>query len=192
MATANLNEPTSAANGNIPFIGSASDDGTGNTLRDAITRINARLREIYGSQDGSNVVQTPFIDQDNIKADAIDHDELAGRYTAKATSNTTTSQNLNAANASTFLLTGNMGTATLTIQNMKLGQVIDIIFSGTDLSSAAITLADDFSSSVISKVGSTDFDTSKTNHLQVVCVDDTDSAAILNYSINTYETDTTP
>lgn len=192
MATANLNEPTSAANGNIPFIGSASDDGTGNTLRDAITRINARLREIYGSQDGSNVVQTPFIDQDNIKADAIDHDELAGRYTAKATSSTTTSQNLDASTASTFLLTGNMGTATLTIQNMKLGQVIDIIFSGTDLSSAAITLADDFTTSVISKVGSTDFDTSKTNHLQVVCVDDTDSAAILNYSINTYETDTTP
>jgi len=76
MATANLNEPTSAADGNIPFIGTSADDGTGNTLREAINRINARLRELYGAQNASNVVQTPFVDNDNIKDDVIKEPKL--------------------------------------------------------------------------------------------------------------------
>lgn len=123
--------------------------------------------------------------------DSVTHDKLENRYTAKATSTSTGSQNLDASAATTFLLTGNVATATLTIQNMKLGQVIDIVLSGT-LSSAVITLADDFTTSTINKVGSTSLDQSATNVIQVVCVDDTDSAAILIYSINTYAADTTP
>jgi len=77
MATANLNEPTSASDGNIPYIGATADDGTGNTLREAIDRINARLRELYGNQDGSNVVQTPFVDADNIKDGGVGTTQLA-------------------------------------------------------------------------------------------------------------------
>ena len=127
----------------------------------------------------------------SVKDDGITHAKLEGRYTAKATSSSTGSQNLDASTATTFLLTGNVATATLTIQNMKLGQVIDIVLSGT-LSSAAITLATNFTSATINKVGSTDLDTSATNVIQVVCIDDTDSAAILNYSINTFAADTTP
>jgi len=123
--------------------------------------------------------------------DSVTHDKLENRYTAKATSTSTGSQNLDASAATTFLLTGNVATATLTIQNMKLGQVIDIVLSGT-LSSAVITLATDFTSATINKVGSTALDQSATNVIQVVCVDDTDSAAILIYSINTYAVDTTP
>ena len=121
----------------------------------------------------------------------VTHPVLENRYTAKATSTATGSQNLDASTATTFMLTGNVATATLTIQNMKLGQVIDIVLSGT-LSSAVITLATNFSSATINKVGSTDLDQSKTNVIQVVCVDDTDNAAILLYSINPYEADTTP
>jgi hypothetical protein len=126
-----------------------------------------------------------------IANDAVEHAMLEPRYTAKATSTGTGSQNLDASTATTFLLTGNVATATLTIQNMKLGQVIDIVLSGT-LSSAAITLATNFTSATINKVGSTDLDTSATNVIQVVCIDDTDSAAIVNYSINTFAADTTP
>ena len=77
MATANLNEPTSASDGNIPYIGAAADDGTGNTLREAINRLNARIRELYGAQNASNVVQTPFVDGDNIKDDTIDSQHYA-------------------------------------------------------------------------------------------------------------------
>lgn len=121
----------------------------------------------------------------------VTHAVLENRYTAKATSTATGNQNLDASAAATFVLTGNVATATLTIQNMKLGQVIDIVLSGT-LSSAVITLATNFTSATINKVGSTDLDQSTKNVIQVVCVDDTDSAAILLYSINTYASDTTP
>ena len=281
MATANLTQPTSAANGNIPFIGTTANDTTGSPLRTAFDRINDRLIEIYGSQDGSNVVQTPFVDGDNIKDDTInsqhyaagsidvehlsvtnspldgyvltydsgtqrfeweqkfdgditgivagngltgdassgeatlavgagtgitvnandvqisdngvDHDQLAARYTDKQDIATTTGTiNLDASLYSIFELTGNLGTATLNIQNIKKGTVIDIILSGSDLSSAVITLSDDFTTSAINKIGSTDLDTSGTNLIQVVCLDDNDSDAILNYAIATYTTDTTP
>ena len=123
--------------------------------------------------------------------DNVTHDKLEARYTAKATSTGTGSQNLDASTATTFLLTGNVATATLTIQNMKLGQVIDIQMTGT-LSSAAITLATNFSSTTINKIGATDFDTAEKNLIQVVCVDDTDAAAIINYSVGKITADTTP
>ena len=126
-----------------------------------------------------------------IANDAVEHAMLENRYTAKATSTATGSQNIDASTATTFLLTGNVATATLTLQNMKLGQVIDIVLSGT-LSSAAITLADDFTSSTIRRVGSTELDTSATNVITVTCIDDTDSAALIHYTINTFQTDTTP
>jgi len=134
----------------------------------------------------SDAVVTASIVDDNIT-----FAKLEPRYTAKATSTGTGSQNLDASTATTFLLTGNVATATLTIQNMKLGQVIDIHMTGT-LSSAAITLATNFSSTTINKIGATDFDTSEKNLIQVVCVDDTDAAAIINYSVGKITADTTP
>ena len=212
MATANLNEPTSASDGNIPYIGATADDGTGNTLREAINRINARIKELYGSQNASNVVQTPFIDGDNIKDDtvdsqhyaagsidnehladnAVDHDELADRYTAvQSISNTAdTTQNLDASSYSVFNFTANrIKNTTLNIQSMKTGQVIDIVgLSG----SYTITLQSDDTSETFNKVGGVDYDGASDNHIQVVCIDDTDSAAIYNYAIGTYTSDTTP
>lgn len=77
MATSNLNQPTSAANGNIPYIGATANDDSGTTIRESFDRINDRLIELYGSQDGSNVVQTPFVDGDNIKDDTIDSQHYA-------------------------------------------------------------------------------------------------------------------
>ena len=75
---------------------------------------------------------------------------------------------------------------------MKLGQVIDIHLTGT-LSSAVITLDSDFTSTTINKIGATDFDQAEKNLIQVVCVDDTDSAAIINYSVGKITAnDTTP
>jgi len=72
---------------------------------------------------------------------------------------------------------------------MKTGQVIDILLSGT-LTSAVLTLADDFTTSSINKVGSNDLDTAEKNLIQVLCVDDTDSDAILTWAVATYTTDT--
>ena len=74
MATADFNEPTSATdvNGNIPYIGAEpGDNNDGTTLRESFKRVNARLKEIFGAQNSSNVVQTPFVDADNIKDNLI-------------------------------------------------------------------------------------------------------------------------
>lgn len=289
MATANFNEPTSATdvNGNIPYIGAEpGDNNDGTTLRESFKRVNARLKEIFGAQNSSNVVQTPFVDGDNIKDDTIDsqhynagsideehlsvtnsptdgyvltydsgsqgftweekfdgditgivagngltgdassgeaslavgagtgitvnandvqisdngvdYQQLADRYTEKETITTTPStDDLDAASFAVFEFTGNLGTIDMNIQNMKIGQVIDIVLSGTDLSSAVITLsADEFATNgfTFNKVGSTSLDTTKKNIIQVLCLkdDDTSSKAVFNYAIGTYEDDDTP
>ena len=129
----------------------------------------------------------------SISDDGVDHTQLAARYTAIQDISTTSGTiNLDASSYAAFNLTGNVATATLNVQNIKTGQVIDILLSGIDLSSAVITLSDDFTTSAINKVGSTDLDTSGTNMIPIVCIDDTDSDAILNYAIATYTSDTTP
>lgn len=130
------------------------------------------------------------IDTAHIADDQITHAKLEARYTAIQDISTTSGTiNLDASSYAAFHLTGNLTTATLNIQNMKTGQVIDILLSGT-LSSAVITLADDFTTSAINKVGSNDLDTSATNIIQVLCVDDTDSDAILTWAVATYTSDT--
>jgi hypothetical protein len=125
-----------------------------------------------------------------IANDVVDHDNLDGRYTEVQDISTTSGTiNLDASSYAAFNLTGTLTTATLNIQGIKTGQVIDILLSGT-LSSAVLTLADDFTTSSINKVGSNDLDTTATNLIQVLCVDDTDSDAILTWAVATYTTDT--
>ena len=71
---------------------------------------------------------------------------------------------------------------------MKTAQVIDITVTG----SQTITLSSDDSSETFNKVGSTDYDGAEANLIQIICIDDNDSAAIYNYSIGTYTSDPTP
>lgn len=182
-------------------IGTTANDGTGDTLRVAFDKINDNFDELYTDDAGDvgSITATAPIARDSATGDVtislndngVTHAKLENRYTAKATSTSTGNQNLDASAATTFLLTGNVATATLTIQNMKLGQVIDIHMTGT-LSSAVITLATDFTSTTINKIGATDFDQAEKNLIQVVCVDDTDAAAIINYSVGKITADTTP
>ncbi len=126
-----------------------------------------------------------------VKDNGITHAKLEDRYTEKTTNSTTTSQTLQADDFTSFILTGNIGTATLTIDDMKTGQVIDIHMTGT-LTSAVITLAFDFSSTTINKIGTGAFDQSEKNLIQIVCVDDTDGAAIVNYSVGKITADSNP
>tara|TARA_R110002020_G_C16284813_1_gene772036 strand:- start:1299 stop:2069 length:771 start_codon:yes stop_codon:yes gene_type:complete len=126
-----------------------------------------------------------------IANDAVSHAKLEDRYTKKTTNSTTTSQTLQADDFTSFILTGNIGTATLTIDDMKTGQVIDIHMTGT-LSSAVITLAFNFSSTTINKIGTGAFDQSEKNLIQIACIDDTDGAAIVNYSVGKITADSNP
>jgi len=127
------------------------------------------------------------IDTAHIADDQITHAKLEGRYTEIQDIATTTGTiALDASSYAAFNLTGALGTATLDIQNLKTGQVIDIILSGS-LSSAVITLsASTFTTVAINKVGSTSLDTAATNILQVLCVDDTDADAILTWAVASY------
>ena len=142
---------------------------------------------------GAGTGITVNTDDIQIADNGVDHDQLANRYTRVQTISSTTSPiDLECDDYAAFNLNGNLGTVTLNLNDLKTGQVVDILLSGSDLSSAVITLADSFSTSVISKVGSASLDTSAKNLIQVVCVDDTDGAAIVNYSIATYTTNTQP
>ena len=192
-------------------IGTTANDGTGDPIRDAFDKVNDNFTELYTDDAGDvgSITATAPIERDTatgavtisladlgvttakLANDGVTHDKLEGRYTALETITTTSwTINLDGATYAAFNLTGTLGTATLNIQNMKKGQVIDILLSGT-LSSAAITLADSFTTSTINKVGSTALDTSKTNLIQVLCVDDNDSAAILTYAVADYANNTT-
>ena len=173
-------------------IGTTANDGTGDSIRDAFDKCNDNFTELYTDDAGDvgSITATAPIARDSATGavtislldDGVTQAKLEPRYKAITSSSSTGSQNLDASAAATFRLTGNVATATLTIQNMKKGQVIDILFEGT-LSSAVITLAADFSTETFNKVGATNFDQSAKNLIQVVCIDDTDGAAFLNYSV---------
>ena len=125
-----------------------------------------------------------------IANDAVDYAQLAGRYTeVQAITTQSGTINLDTSAYSIFRLTAALnGATTLNIQNMKTAQVIDITVTG----SQTITLSSDDSSETFNKVGSTDYDGAEANLIQIVCIDDNDSAAIYNYSIGTYTSDPTP
>ena len=197
-----LNDLTEAQlDTNADFIAFVDTNDSNNTKKEAFTDIvsgiaGAGISASAGILAVNEDNSTLEINSDTlrVKDDGITHDKLEGRYTAKQAdiTDTTGTITLDASLYAIFKLTGNLGTVQLDINNMKKGQVIDILLTGSDLSSAVITLADNFTTSEINKVGSTSLDTSKKNILQVLCADDDNSAAILNYAIATYEVATNP
>ena len=128
-----------------------------------------------------------------IADDNITHAKLEGRYTAIPTdiSTTTGTINLDCGSNANFRLTGNLGTCTFNLQSMKTGQVVEVLCDGSDLSSAAITLASTFTTENINKIGTTNFQGSKKNLFVFSCLDDTDSDAIINYTVNEVDVDDT-
>ncbi len=162
-------------------LGTTANDGTGDPLRSAFDKLNDNFDEVYGNN---------FVTNAMLNDDIVDHDELADRYTAVQTISTTTATvNLDASSYSVFNITANLqSTQTLNLQNMKTGQVIDILATGT----STLTLTSDDTSETFNNLGEVTYDGSSNNHIQIVCIDDTDSAAIYNYTIQTYTSDNTP
>ena len=122
--------------------------------------------------------------------DSVTYDKIEGRYTAVSTISTTTSTlNLDAGSFTSFNITANLqNPQTLNIQNMKTGQVIGILATGV----TTLTLTSDDTSEIFNNLGAVTYDGASDNSLQIICVDDTDSAAIYNYTISTYTADNTP
>jgi hypothetical protein len=115
--------------------------------------------------------------------------QLIAAQDKQSISTTSGTINLDAASYGVFVLSSALtGATTLNLQNMKTGQVIDILVTGDQI----ITFSSDDTSETFNKVGTVNYDGSSDNHIQVVCIDDTDSAAIYNYALSTYTSDTTP
>lgn len=130
------------------------------------------------------------LSQLEVKDDGISYAKLEGRFTDKQDIATTSGTiNLDASSYGIFEITSALtGATTLNIQNIKKGQVIDILVTGAQ----TITMADDFTTSAINQAGSGVYDGASSNHIQVVCIDDNDADAILIYSVATYTSDTDP
>ena len=136
------------------------------------------------------LISSGEVDTINLADDSVTYEKLAARFTEKQDISTTSGTiNLDASSYGVFELTSSLtGATTLNIQNIKKGQVIDILVTGAQ----TITISDDFTTSAINKLAEVDYDGANNNHIQIICIDDNDSDAILNYSIASYASDTTP
>ena len=146
------------------------------------------------ASDGSGTVRVKDGGITNAKLadDAVDHDELAARYTAKQEISTTIGAiSIDWSSYSTFEFTASLtGGIELDFTGFKQGQVIDIYgLTG----SQTITLDSDAATTEnFYKVGGVDYDGSSNNLIQIVCTDDSANAEF-HYSVATYSaTDTTP
>ena len=177
-------------------IGSAANDGTGDTLRDGADKINDNTNELYSLLgDGSTLSITGDISMSagavTIANDAIEFAMLGNRYTAKSTTSSTSGTvSIDWSAATTFEFTASLtGATTISFTNFKQGQVIGIYgLTGAQ----TITLDSDAATSeTFNRVGTSEYDGTGNNFLQIACVDDS-ADAVFNYSVITYTSDTTP
>ena len=124
------------------------------------------------------------IDTAHIADNNITHDKLENRYTVLSALGTGTNQTLDFSAATTFTATMN-GNATFTITNPKQGQVVDLILAGNHTPTLAM------SGATFNKAGTTDYDGSTTNLIQILVADDA-SSEIFYYSVAPIASDTTP
>ena len=150
------------------------------------------------ASDGSGAVRVKDGGITNAKLadDAVDHDELADRYTSVVTKTDTSGTGASAIDigwddGAVFNFSNSLtGDIELKFDAYKVGQVIDIYgLTG----SHTVTLNSTASGTeVFNKVGGVDYDGSSSNLIQVVCVDDSAATPVFNYAIATYTSDTTP
>jgi hypothetical protein len=115
----------------------------------------------------------------NIADDAVDHDQLADRYTERTDLGSGSSFAIDFSGASIYEVTANAN-ATLTFSNAKQGQVVDIITDGN----FTITFAE--TGSTFNQVGDGTYDGSTNNLVQVICTDDASGSKVYHYSVATF------
>ena len=125
------------------------------------------------------------IDTVHIADDNITFAKLEDRYTALSALGTGSSFSLDFSAATTFTATAS-GNATFTFSNAVQGQVIDLILTGNH----TITFSE--TGSTFNLVGTTEYDGSTNNLIQIVCTDDSAGSKIYHYSVAAYASDPTP
>ena len=125
------------------------------------------------------------IDTVHIADDNITFAKLEDRYTALSALGTGSSFSLDFSAATTFTATASAN-ATFTFSNAVQGQVIDLILTGN------FTITFSETGSTFNLVGTTAYDGSTNNLIQIVCTDDSSGSKIYHYSVAAYASDPTP
>jgi hypothetical protein len=163
---------------------------------DAVTTAKIAADAVDGTKIADDAIDSEHyvdgsIDTAHIADDNITFDKLENRYTAKATTSSTSGTiSIDWSAATTFQFTASLtGATTISFTNFKQGQVI-LIYGLTG--SQTITLDSDAATSeTFNRIGTSEYDGAGTNVLQIACADDS-ANAVFNYSVITYTSDTTP
>jgi len=120
----------------------------------------------------------------------VTHGVIEDRYTKKVeTNHASGAYSLDWSTGTTWEFTAALtANIELDFTNFKQGQVIDLY--GLTGSYTITFDSDATTSETFNKVGGVDYDGGSSNHIQIVCVDDSDDA-VFNYVIGTYTSDTT-
>jgi hypothetical protein len=116
--------------------------------------------------------------------DAVTHDKLSARFTAEVAISTLTGVvNYDCSTASSFKLSGDLtGAYTINLTDYKKGQVITIY----PLKAETIKLTAGTGAEVFNKLSEMDYDNTKSNILQIECVDDQAANPVFFYSVATF------
>jgi len=155
----------------------------------AVTTAKINADAVTGAKIADDAINSEHytdgsIDTAHIADNQVTHDKLENRYTVLSALGTGTNQTLDFSAATTFTATMN-GNATFTITNPKQGQVVDLILAGNHTPTLAM------SGATFNKAGTTDYDGSTTNLIQILVADDA-SSEIFYYSVSPIASDTTP
>ena len=159
---------------------------------------NAHLADdaVGADELAANAVVTASIVDSNVTTakladDNVTFAKLENRYTAKSTTGSTSGTiSIDWSAATTFEFTASLtGATTISFTNFKQGQVIGIY--GLTAAQTITLDSDAATSETFNRIGTSEYDGTGTNFLQVACVDDS-ATAVFNYSVITYTADTTP
>ena len=158
-------------------------DGSIDTVHIADNQItNAKMADdaVDSAEIADGAVDTVHISDDNVT-----FAKLENRYTALSALGTGSSFSLDFSAATTFTATAS-GNATFTFSNAVQGQVVDLILTGNH----TITFSE--TGSTFNLVGTTAYDGSTNNLIQIVCTNDSSGSKIYHYSVAAYASDPTP
>lgn len=143
---------------------------------------NAKLADdaVDSAEIADGAVDTVHIADDNVT-----FAKLENRYTVLSALGSGTSFSLDFSAATTFTATAS-GNATFTFSNAVQGQVIDLILTGN------FTITFSETGSTFNLVGTTVYDGTTNNLIQIVCTDDSSGSKIYHYSVAPYASDPTP
>ncbi len=169
---------------------------TAKILDDNVTTAKILDANITSGKLATDSVTTVKITDANVTTakladDNVTFAKIEDRYTARSTTSSTSGTiSIDWSAATTFYFSASLtGATTLNFTNFKQGQVIGIY--GLTAAQTITLDSDAATSETFNRIGTSEYDGTGTNFLQVACVDDS-STAVFNYSVITYTADTTP